>query len=145
MHVYYQSPFCEARRASLCHSPQTTYSSKTTCCILSAQISAIYVVVTVGMLTTEHSIVEIIDWWWSNWQIWYPSWSFDPFLGAPSAIQKSDALIGILSQHALLERVPHRVGWNHNTIDYHWSMCIHIDTWINMLMFNAIAYNIIHS
>ena len=32
--------FCEARRASHCHSPQTTYSSKSTCCTVSAQKTA---------------------------------------------------------------------------------------------------------
>ena len=37
--------FCEARRASHCHSPQTTYSSKSTCCAISAQNPAMHVVV----------------------------------------------------------------------------------------------------
>ena len=36
--------FCEGWRASHCHSPQTTYSSKSTCCVLSVQKSATYVV-----------------------------------------------------------------------------------------------------
>ena len=55
-----------------CHSPQTTYSSKSTCCVLSAQESAMRVVVYADRLTTLHSIVDIIDWSWRYWQIWYP-------------------------------------------------------------------------
>ena len=55
-------PFCEARRASHCHSPQTTYSSKSTCCAISAQNSAMHVVVYAGRLTSQRSIVEIINW-----------------------------------------------------------------------------------
>ena len=54
--------FCEARRASHCHSPQTTYSSKSTCCAISAQNSAMHVVVYAGRLTSQRSIVEIINW-----------------------------------------------------------------------------------
>ena len=64
--------FCEARRASHCHSPQTTYSSKSTCCAISAQNSAMHVVVYVDRLTSQRSIVEIINWCWSYWQILYP-------------------------------------------------------------------------
>ena len=56
------SNFCEARRASHCHSPQTTYSSKSTCCAISAQNSAMHVVVYAGRLTSQRSIVEIINW-----------------------------------------------------------------------------------
>ena len=54
--------FCEARRASHCHSPQTTYSSKSTCCAISAQNSAMHVVVYAGRLTSQRSIFEIINW-----------------------------------------------------------------------------------
>ena len=54
--------FCEARRASHCHSPQTTYSSKSTFCTLSAQKTAMYVVVYAGRLIAQNSIVEIINW-----------------------------------------------------------------------------------
>ena len=54
--------FCEVRRASHCHSPQTTYSSKSTCCTISAQNSAMHVVVYAGRLTSQRSIVEIINW-----------------------------------------------------------------------------------
>ena len=72
-------PFCEARRASHCHSPQTTYSSKSTCCVLSAQKSAMHVVVYADRRTIQHSIVDIIDWSWSYWQIWYPSWHVECF------------------------------------------------------------------
>ena len=54
--------FCEARRASHCHSPQTTYSAKSTCCAISAQNSAMHVVVYAGRLTSRRSIVEIINW-----------------------------------------------------------------------------------
>ena len=61
--------FCEARRASHCHSPQTKYSSKSTCCAISAQNSAMHVVVYAGRLTSQRSIVEIINWYWSYWQI----------------------------------------------------------------------------
>ena len=62
--------FCEARRALHCHSPQTTYSSKSTCCAISAQNSAMHVVVyATGRLTSQRSIVEIINWYWSYWQI----------------------------------------------------------------------------
>ena len=61
--------FCEARTASHCHSPQTTYSSKSICCVLSTQKSAMHVVVYADRLTTQHSIVDIIDWSWSYRQI----------------------------------------------------------------------------
>ena len=71
--------FCEARRASHCHSPQTTYSSKSTCCVLSAQKSAMHVVVYADRRTIQHSIVDIIDWSWSYWQIWNPSWHVECF------------------------------------------------------------------
>ena len=54
--------FCEARRASHCHSPQSTYSSKSTCCTVSAQKTAMYVVVYAGRLIAQNSIVEIINW-----------------------------------------------------------------------------------
>ena len=78
------SGFCEARRASHCHSPQTTYSSKSTCCVLSAQKSAMHVVVYADRRTIQHSIVDIIDWSWSYWQIWYPSWHVERFWSALS-------------------------------------------------------------
>ena len=58
---YTGESFCEARRASHCHSPQTTYSSKSTCCTVSAQKTAMYVVVYAGRLTAQNSIVEIIN------------------------------------------------------------------------------------
>ena len=58
----YFVPFCEARRASHCHSPQTTYSSKSTCCAISAQHWAMHVIVYAGRLTSQRSIVEIINW-----------------------------------------------------------------------------------
>ena len=54
--------FCEARRAPHCHSPQTAYSSKSTCCAISAQNSAMHVVVYAGRLTSQRSIFEIINW-----------------------------------------------------------------------------------
>ena len=69
--------FCEARRASHCHSPQTTYSS--TCCVLSAQKSAMHVLVCADRLTTQHSIVDVIDRSWSYWQILYHSWHVECF------------------------------------------------------------------
>ena len=69
---YVDSDFCEARRASHCHSPQTTYSSKSTCCAISAQNSAMHVVVYAGRLTSQRLIVEIINGYWSYWQISYP-------------------------------------------------------------------------
>ena len=54
--------FCEARRASHCHGPQTTYASKSTCCAISAQNPAMHVVVYAGRLTSQRSIVEIMNW-----------------------------------------------------------------------------------
>ena len=54
--------FCEARRASHCHSPHTTYSSKSTCCAIPAKNSAMHVVVYAGRLTSQRSNVEIINW-----------------------------------------------------------------------------------
>ena len=63
--------FCEARSASHYHSPQTTYSSKSTCCAISAQNLAMHDVVYAGRLTSQRSIVEIINWWWSYRQISY--------------------------------------------------------------------------
>ena len=57
-----QNTFCEARRASHCHSPQTTYSSKSTCCTISAQKSDVHVVFYAGRLTSQRSIAEIINW-----------------------------------------------------------------------------------
>ena len=79
-----RNPFCEARRASHCHSPQTTYSSKSTCCVLSAQKSAMHVVVYADRRTIQHSIVDIIDWSWSYWQMWYPSGHVECFWAALS-------------------------------------------------------------
>ena len=77
--------FCEVRRASHCHSPQATYSSKSTCCMLSAQKPAMHVVVYADRLTTQHSIVDVIDWSWSYWQIiWYPRWHVECFWPALS-------------------------------------------------------------
>ena len=76
--------FCEARRASHCHSPQTTYSSKSTCCALSAQKPPMHVVVYADRRTTQYSIVDIIDWSWSYWQIWCPSWHVECFWAALS-------------------------------------------------------------
>ena len=62
--VNMQGTFCEARRASHCHSPQTTFSSNSTCCVLSTQKSVMHVVVDADRLTTQHSIVDIVDWSW---------------------------------------------------------------------------------
>ena len=56
-------PFSEARSASHCHRLQTSYSSKSTCCLLFAQKSAMLILVNANRLTTQHSVVEIIDWW----------------------------------------------------------------------------------
>ena len=62
VHFDTPNPFCEARRASHCHSAQTTYSSKSTCCAISAQNSAMHIVVYAGRLTSQRSIFEIINW-----------------------------------------------------------------------------------
>ena len=103
--------FCEARRASHCHSPQITYSSKSTCCVLSAQKSAMHVVVYADRLTTQHSIVDISDWSWSYCQIWYPSWHVECFWPALAAHKFSSAShISVLPPHPRWEIVPHRVG-----------------------------------
>ena len=56
---YIASVFCEARRASHCHSPQTTYSSKSTCCAISAHNSAMHVVVYAGRLTSQRSMWKL--------------------------------------------------------------------------------------
>ena len=77
--------FCEARRASHCHSPQTTFSSNSTCCVLSAQKSAMHVVVYADRLTTQHSIVDIVHWSWSYWQFCYPRWHVECFWAALAA------------------------------------------------------------
>ena len=74
------SDVCEARRPSHCHSPQTRNTPKSTCCTISAQKSAIHVVVYVGRIKTQHSIVEIIDWWWSYVQMSY-SGRLNEYLG----------------------------------------------------------------
>ena len=111
--------FCEARRASHCHSPQTTFSSNSTCCVLSTQKSAMYVVVYADRLTTQHSIVDIVHWSWSYWQFCYPRWHVECFWAAlaahwiPSASHTS-----VLPQHPRRKIVPYRVGWNHHTSDY---------------------------
>ena len=139
MHTFY-----EARRASHCHSPQTTYSSKSTCCVLLyiwAQKSAMHVVVYADRLTAQHSIVDISDWSWSYWQICYPSWHVECFWPALAAHKISSAShSSVLPQHPRWEIVPYRVGWNHLAIDFRGSICLLIDTWLNMLMFNANEY-----
>ena len=58
----YKYHFCEVRRASHCHSPQTTYSLKSTCCVIPAKYSTMHVVVYAGRLTSQRSNVEIINW-----------------------------------------------------------------------------------
>ena len=77
--------FCEARRASHCHSPQTTFSSNSTCCVLSTQKSAMHVVVYADRLTTQHSIVDIVHWSWSYWQFCYPRGHVECFWAALAA------------------------------------------------------------
>ena len=72
-------------KLSHCHSPQTTFSSNSTCCVLSAHKSAMHVVVSADRLTTQHSIVDIVDWSWSYWQIWYPRWHVECFWHALAA------------------------------------------------------------
>ena len=112
--------FCEARRASHCHSPQTTFSSNSTCCVLSTQKSAMYVVVYADRLTTQHSIVDIVHWSWSYWQFWYPRWHVECFWPALAAHWISSAShTSVLPQHPRRKIVPYRVGWNHHTSDYH--------------------------
>ena len=83
--VFIHIPFCEARRASHCHSPQTTFSSKSTGCVLSTQKSAMHVVVYADRLTTQHSIVDIVHWSWSYWQFCYPRWHVECFWAALAA------------------------------------------------------------
>ena len=112
--------FCEARRASHCHSPQTTFSSNSTCCVLSVQKSAMHLVVYADRLTTQHSIVDIVHWSWSYWQFWYPRWHVECFWPALAAHWISSAShTSVLPQHPRRKIVPCRVGWNHYTSDYH--------------------------
>ena len=63
-------------------------------------------------------------------------------LGCSLAAHKfsSASHTSVLQQHPQWEIVPYRVGWNHLTIDFGGSVCFLIDTWINMLMFNASEY-----
>ena len=97
---YMQHLFCEARRASHCHSPQTTFSSNSTCCVLSTEKSAMHVVVYADRLTTQHSIVDIVDWSWSYWQIWYPRWYVECFWPVLAAHWISSAShTSVLPQH----------------------------------------------
>ena len=112
--------FCEARRASHCHSPQTTFSSNSTCCVLSTQKSAMHVVVYADRLTTQHSIVDIVHWSWSYWQFCYPIWHVECFWAALAAHWISSAShTSVLPQHPRRKIVPYRVGWNHHTSDYY--------------------------
>ena len=114
-----QRLFCEARRASHCHSPQTTFSSNSTCCVLSTQKSAMHVVVYADRLTTQHSIVDIVYWSWSYWQFCYPRWHVECFWAALAAHWISSAShTSVLPQHPRRKIVPYRVGWNHHTSDY---------------------------
>ena len=115
-----QDSFCEARRASHCHSPQTTFSSNSTCCVLSTQKSAMHVVVYADRLTTQHSIVDIVHWSWSYWQFCYPRWHVECFWAALAAHWISSAShTSVLPQHPRRKIVPYRVGWNHHTSDYY--------------------------
>ena len=112
--------FCEARRASHCHSPQTTFSSNSTYCVLSTQKSAMHVVVYADRLTTQHSIVDIVHWSWSYWQFCYPRWRVECFWAALAAHWISSAShTSVLPQHPRRKIVPYRVGWNHHTSDYY--------------------------
>ena len=112
--------FCEARRASHCHSPQTTFSSNSACYVLSTHKSAMHVVVYADRLTTQHSIVDIAHWSWSYWQFWYPRWHVECFWPALAAHWISSAShTSVLPQHPRRKIVPYRVGWNHHTCDYH--------------------------
>ena len=116
----FYSCFCEARRASHCHSPQTTFSSNSTCCVLSVQKSAMHLVVYADRLTTQHSIVDIVHWSWSYWQFWYPRWHVECFWPALAAHWISSAShTSVMPQHPRRKIVPCRVGWNHYTSDYH--------------------------
>ena len=113
-------PFCEARRASHCHSPQTTFSSNSTCCVISTQKSAMHVVVYADRLTTQHSIVDIVHWSWSYWQFCYPRWHVECFWAALAAHWISSAShTSVLPQHPRRKIVPCRIGWNHHTSDYY--------------------------
>ena len=118
--IYSRTAFCEARRASHCHSPQTTFSSNSTCCVLSTQKSAMHVVVYADRLTTQHSIVDIVHWSWSYWQFCYPRWHVECFWAALAAHWISSAShTSVLPQHPRRKIVPYRVGWNHHTSDYY--------------------------
>ena len=112
--------FCEALRASHCHSPQTTFSSNSTCCVISTQKSAMHVVVYADRLTTQHLIVDIVHWSWSYWQFCYPRWLVECFWAALAAHWISSAShTSVLPQHPRRKIVPYRVGWNHHTSDYY--------------------------
>ena len=107
-------------RASHCHSPQTTFSSNSTYCVLSTQKSAMHVVVYADRLTTQHSVVDIVHWSLSYWQFWYPRWHVECFWPALAAHWISSAShTSVLPQHPRRKIVPYRVGWNHHTSDYH--------------------------
>ena len=105
---------------SSCHSPQTTFSSNSTCCVLSTQKSAMHVVVYAERLTTQHSIVDIVHWSWSYCQFCYPRWHVECFWAALAAHWISSAShTSVLPQHPRRKIVPYRVGWNHHTSDYY--------------------------
>ena len=89
-------------------------------CVLSAQKSAMRVVVCADRLTMQHSIVDISNWSWSYWQIWYPSWHVECFWHALVAHKISSVShTSVLPQYPRWEIVPYRVGWNNHTIDYY--------------------------
>ena len=100
-----------------CHSPQTTYSSKSTCCVLSAQESAMRVVVYADRLTTLHSIVDIIMKLLANL---VSHRTCRMLLGCSVASHEISSVshTSVLPQHPRWKIVPYRIGWNHHTIDY---------------------------
>ena len=99
---------------------QTTFSSNSTCCVISTQKSAMHVVVYADRLTTQHSIVDIVHWSWSYWQFCYPRWHVECFWAALAARWISSAShTSVLPQHPRRKIVPYRVGWSHHTSDYY--------------------------
>ena len=115
----FQLLFCEARRASHWHSPQTTYSSKLTCCVLSAQKSAMHVVVYADRLTAlDCGYYRLIMKLLANL---ISQLTCRMLLACSLAAHRisSASHTSVLPQHPRRKITPFRVGWNHHTIDYY--------------------------
>ena len=102
--------FCEARIASHCHSPQTTYSSKSTCCTISAQKPAIYVVVYEPYITAldrwNYQLVMKLSANFTSRLTTRMFWGIGCLHSLSSTSHSS-----VLRQHPRRKMVPYRVGW----------------------------------